>query len=154
VTAGTSSQTCDGAAAVLITSEEAAQRLNLRPRARVHTFALAGVDPVSMLTGPIPATEKALKRSGLTVDDIDLFEVNEAFAAVVLAWEKELHPDMDRVNISGGAIALGHPLGASGAKLMATLLNQLERPGGRCGLQTMCEGGVSPTPRSSRDWTS
>jgi len=141
VTAGTSSQICDGAAAVLITSEEAAQRYGLRPRARVHTFALAGVDPVSMLTGPIPATEKALKRAGLTIDDIDIFEVNEAFASVVLAWEKELHPDMDRVNVNGGAIALGHPLGASGAKLMATMLNALERTGGRYGLQTMCEGG-------------
>jgi acetyl-CoA acyltransferase len=94
-----------------------------------------------MLTGPIPATQKALERAGLTVDDIDVFEVNEAFASVVLAWEKELHPDMDRVNVNGGAIALGHPLGASGAKLMATMLNELERTGGRYGLQTMCEGG-------------
>ena len=141
VTAGTSSQICDGAAAVLIMSEDVAQRHNLRPRARIHTFALAGVDPVTMLTGPIPATEKALKRAGLTVDDIDVFEVNEAFASVVLAWEKEIHPDMDRVNVNGGAIALGHPLGASGAKLMATMLNELERTGGRYGLQTMCEGG-------------
>jgi acetyl-CoA acyltransferase len=141
VTAGTSSQICDGAAAVLITSEETAQRLNLTPRARVHTFALAGVDPVTMLTGPIPATEKALKKAGLTAADIDVFEVNEAFASVVLAWEKEIHPDMDRVNVNGGAIALGHPLGASGAKLMATMLNELERTGGRYGLQTMCEGG-------------
>jgi acetyl-CoA acyltransferase len=141
VTAGTSSQLCDGASAVLIMSEAAAQRLGLRPRARVHTFALAGVDPVSMLTGPIPATQKALERAGFTVDDIDVFEVNEAFASVVLAWGKELHPDMDRVNVNGGAIALGHPLGASGAKLMATMLNELERTGGRYGLQTMCEGG-------------
>jgi len=141
VTAGTSSQICDGASAVLIASEEAAARLNLTPRARVHTFALAGVDPVSMLTGPIPATEKALKRAGLTVDDIDVFEVNEAFASVVLAWEKEIHPDMERVNVNGGAIALGHPLGASGAKLMATMLNELERTRSRYGLQTMCEGG-------------
>jgi acetyl-CoA acyltransferase len=125
----------------LITSEETAQRLNLTPRARVHTFALAGVDPVSMLTGPIPATEKALKKAGLTAADIDVSEVNEAFASVVLAWEKEIHPDMDRVNVNGGAIALGHPLGASGAKLMATMLNELERTGGRYGLQTMCEGG-------------
>jgi acetyl-CoA acyltransferase len=122
-------------------SEAAAERLGLRPRARVHTFALAGVDPVSMLTGPIPATQIALERAGLTVEDIDVFEVNEAFASVVLAWEKELHPDMDRVNVNGGAIALGHPLGASGAKLMATMLNELERTGGRYGLQTMCEGG-------------
>jgi len=141
ITAGTSSQICDGAAAVLITSEEIASRLGLRPRARVHSFALAGVDPVSMLTGPIPATEKVLKRAGLTADDIDVFEVNEAFASVVLAWEKEIHPDMDKVNINGGAIALGHPLGASGAKLMATMLNELERANGTYGLQTMCEGG-------------
>jgi acetyl-CoA acyltransferase len=141
ITAGTSSQICDGAAAVLVTSEETAERLGLRPRARVDTFALAGVDPVSMLTGPIPATQKALKRAGLSVDDIDVFEVNEAFASVVLAWAKELGPDMDRVNVNGGAIALGHPLGASGAKLMATMLNELERTGGRYGLQTMCEGG-------------
>ena len=141
ITAGTSSQICDGAAAVLIASEEAARRLKLQPRARVHAFALAGVDPVSMLTGPIPATEKVLKRSGLTVDDIDVFEVNEAFASVVLAWAKEIHPDMNKVNINGGAIALGHPLGASGAKLLATMLNELERTGGTYGLQTMCEGG-------------
>jgi acetyl-CoA acyltransferase len=141
VTAGTSSQICDGASAMLITSEETADRLNLKPRARVHTFALAGTDPVSMLTGPIPATEKALKKAGLTAADIDVFEVNEAFASVVLAWEKEIHPNMDRVNVNGGAIALGHPLGASGVKLMATMLNELERTGGRYGLQTMCEGG-------------
>ncbi|QLL06360.1 thiolase family protein [Mycobacterium vicinigordonae] len=141
ITAGTSSQICDGSAAVLIASERAAARHNLRPRARVHTFALAGVDPVSMLTGPIPATQQALKKAGLSVDDIDVFEVNEAFASVILAWEKEIHPDMERVNVNGGAIALGHPLGASGAKLMATMLNELERCGGRYGLQTMCEGG-------------
>ncbi|HZU74119.1 MAG TPA: thiolase family protein [Acidimicrobiales bacterium] len=141
VTAGNSSQITDGAAAVLIMSEEKASELGLRPRARFHTFALAGVDPVTMLTGPIPATAKALERAKLSVDDIDLFEVNEAFASVVLAWEKELHPDMSRVNVNGGAIALGHPLGCSGAKLMATLLNELERTGGRYGLQTMCEGG-------------
>jgi acetyl-CoA acyltransferase len=141
VTAGNSSQITDGASAVLIMSEERASALGLTPRARFHTFALAGVDPVTMLTGPIPATEKALERSGLSVDDIDLFEVNEAFASVVLAWEKELHPDMDRVNVNGGAIALGHPLGCSGTKLMATLVNELERTGGRYGLQTMCEGG-------------
>ncbi|MHB8671761.1 MAG: thiolase family protein [Acidimicrobiales bacterium] len=141
VTAGNSSQITDGAAAMLITSEEAANRLGLRPRARFHTFALAGVDPVTMLTGPIPATSKVLERSGLSLDDIDLIEINEAFASVVLAWEKEHHPDMSRVNVNGGAIALGHPLGCSGAKLMATLLNELERTGGRLGLQTMCEGG-------------
>jgi len=141
VTAGNSSQICDGAAAMLIMSEEKAKELGLTPRARFHTFALAGVDPVTMLTGPIPSTEKALAKAGLTVDDIDLFEVNEAFASVVLAWEKELKADLGKTNVNGGAIALGHPLGGSGAKLMATLLNELERTGGRYGLQTMCEGG-------------
>ena len=141
VTAGNSSQISDGASAMLIMSEEKAAALGLTPRARFHTFALAGVDPITMLTGPIPATHKALERSGLSMDDIDLVEINEAFASVVLAWEKELHPDMDKVNVNGGAIALGHPLGCSGAKLMATLLNELERTGGRYGLQTMCEGG-------------
>jgi acetyl-CoA acyltransferase len=141
VTAGNSSQITDGASAVLIMSEEKANELGLTPRARSHTFALAGVDPVTMLTGPIPATEKALAKSGLKMDDIDLTEINEAFASVVLAWEKEHHPDMSKVNVNGGAIALGHPLGCSGAKLMATLLNELERSGGRYGLQTMCEGG-------------
>jgi acetyl-CoA acyltransferase len=141
VTAGNSSQITDGAAAVLIMSEDKANALGLRPRARFHTFALAGVDPIMMLTGPIPATTKALERSGLSLDQIDLVEINEAFASVVLAWEKEHHPDMAKVNVNGGAIALGHPLGCSGAKLMATLLNELERTGGRYGLQTMCEGG-------------
>ncbi len=141
VTAGNSSQITDGAAAVLIMSEERANALGLRPRARFHAFALAGVDPVTMLTGPIPATQKVLEKAKLTMDDVDLVEINEAFASVVLAWEKELHPDMEKVNVNGGAIALGHPLGGSGAKLMATLLNELERTGGRYGLQTMCEGG-------------
>jgi acetyl-CoA acyltransferase len=141
VTAGNSSQITDGASACLIMSEEKAKQLGLTPRARFHTFALAGVDPVTMLTGPIPATEKALERSGLKIDDIDLVEINEAFASVVLAWEKELHPDMAKVNVNGGAIALGHPLGCSGTKLLATLLCELERTGGRYGLQTMCEGG-------------
>ncbi|CAN5468353.1 thiolase family protein [soil metagenome] len=141
VTAGNSSQITDGASAVLIMSESRAAELGLTPRARFHTFALAGVDPVMMLTGPIPATTKVLERSGLSLDQIDLVEINEAFASVVLAWEKEHHPDMDRVNVNGGAIALGHPLGCSGAKLMATLLHELERTGGRYGLQTMCEGG-------------
>jgi acetyl-CoA acyltransferase len=141
VTAGNSSQITDGASAVLVMSEEKAKELGLRPRARFHTFALAGVDPITMLTGPIPATHKVLERSGLSMDDIDLVEINEAFASVVLAWEKELHPDMSRVNVNGGAIALGHPLGCSGAKLLATLVNELERTGGRYGLQTMCEGG-------------
>jgi acetyl-CoA acyltransferase len=141
VTAGNSSQITDGAAAVLIMSEERASALGLTPRARFHSFALAGVDPVTMLTGPIPATRAVLEKAKMSIDDIDLVEINEAFASVVLAWEKELHPDMDRVNVNGGAIALGHPLGCSGAKLMSTLLNELERTGGRWGLETMCEGG-------------
>lgn len=149
ITAGTSSQVCDGAAAVLITSEAVAERLKLTPRARVHTFALAGVDPVSMLTGPISATEKALKKAGLTAADIDVFEVNEAFASVVLAWEREIHPDMDRVNVNGGAIALGHPLGTSGAKLMATVVNELERTGGAATACKPCaKAAASPMPRS------
>ena len=141
VTAGNSSQITDGASAVLIMSEEKAKQLGLTPRARFHTFALAGVDPVSMLTGPIPATTKVLERSGLSMADMDHFEVNEAFASVVLAWAKEHSPDMSKVNPNGGAIALGHPLGCSGTKIMATMLNELERTGGRYGLQTMCEGG-------------
>ena len=141
VTAGNSSQICDGASAALIMSEEKAKQLGLTPRARFHTFALAGVDPVRMLTGPIPSTQKVLAKAGLTVDDIDLFEVNEAFASVVLAWQKDLKSDLGKTNVNGGAIALGHPLGGSGTKLLATLLNELERTGGRYGLQTMCEGG-------------
>jgi acetyl-CoA acyltransferase len=141
VTAGNSSQITDGASAALIMSEEKAAELGLRPRARFHTFALAGVDPVMMLTGPIPSTAKALEKSGLSVDDIDLFEVNEAFASVVLAWQLETGADLAKVNVNGGAIALGHPLGCSGTKLLATLVNELERTGGRYGLQTMCEGG-------------
>jgi acetyl-CoA acetyltransferase family protein len=141
VTAGNSSQITDGASALLIMSEERAVQLGLTPRARFVNFSLAGDDPRMMLTAPIPATQKVLARAGLTMDDIDLIEINEAFASVVLAWERELHPDMDRVNVNGGAIALGHPLGCSGARLMTTLLNELERSGGRYGLQTMCEGG-------------
>ena len=141
VTAGNSSQITDGASAVLIMSEEKASELGLRPRARFHAFALAGVDPITMLTGPIPATTSVLERAKMTMDDIDAVEINEAFASVVLAWEKEHHPNMDTVNPNGGAIALGHPLGASGGKLMATLLNELERTDGRYGLLTMCEGG-------------
>ncbi|MEV5848684.1 acetyl-CoA C-acyltransferase [Streptomyces sp. NPDC051985] len=141
VTAGNSSQISDGASAMLIMSEERAVSLGLTPRARFHAFALAGDDPVAMLTAPIPATRKILERSGLTLDDIDLVEINEAFASVVLAWQRETHADLEKVNVNGGAIALGHPLGASGAKLMATLLCELERTGGRYGLQTMCEGG-------------
>ena len=141
VTAANSSQISDGAAAVLIMSEEKANSLGLTPRARFHAFALAGVDPVLMLTGPIPATTKVLERGKLTLDDMDLVEINEAFAPVVLAWAQEHHPDLNRVNVNGGAIALGHPLGCSGARLLSTLLNELERTGGRFGLQTMCEGG-------------
>jgi acetyl-CoA acyltransferase len=141
VTAANSSQITDGSAAMLVMSEEKAKELGLTPRARFHTFALAGVDPVMMLTGPIPATTKVLERAGMTIDQMDIIEINEAFAPVVLSWEKEHHPDMSKVNPNGGAIALGHPLGASGARLMATLLNELERTGGRWGLQTMCEGG-------------
>jgi acetyl-CoA acyltransferase len=141
ITAGNSSQITDGSSAVLIMSEEKANALGLRPRARFHAFALAGVDPVTMLTGPIPATTAVLERAKLTLDDIDVVEINEAFASVVLAWEKEHHPNMEIVNPNGGAIALGHPLGASGGKLMATLVNELERTNGRWGLLTMCEGG-------------
>ena len=141
VTAGNSSQISDGASAVLVMSEEKAAELGLTPRARFHSFAVVGTDPVTMLKGPIPATEKVLARSGLSIDDIDLFEVNEAFASVVLAWQKEFDVDMDKVNVNGGAIALGHPLGGSGTKLMSTLVNELERTGGKYGLQVMCEGG-------------
>jgi acetyl-CoA acetyltransferase family protein len=141
VTAGNSSQITDGAAAMLIMSEERANVMGLTPRARFVDFALAGADPRLMLTAPIPATHKVLDRAGLSLDDIDLIEINEAFAAVVLAWAREHRPDMSRVNVNGGAIAIGHPLGCSGARLMATLLNELERTGGRYGLQTICEGG-------------
>ena len=146
VTAGNSSQISDGAAAVLIMGEDKAEELGLTPKARFVAFSTAGVDPVMMLTGPIPATSKALDRAALTVDDIDLFEVNEAFASVTVAWRME-HGGSDpmalwaRTNVNGGAIALGHPLGASGARLLTTLVWELERTGGRFGLQTMCEGG-------------
>ncbi len=141
VTAGTSSQISDGAAAVLIMSEERASSLGLRPRARFHTFAVAANDPQIMLTAPIPATELVLAKAKLSLDDMDVVEINEAFASVVLAWERELRPDMERVNRNGGAIAIGHPTGCSGARLMATLLNEMERTDARYGLQTMCEGG-------------
>jgi len=141
VTAGNSSQITDGASAILIMSEEKAKALGLTPRARFVDFSLAGADPRFMLTAPIPATHKVFQRSGMTIEQMDLVEINEAFASVVLAWEKEIHPDMSKVNVNGGAIALGHPLGCSGARLMTTLLNELERTGGRYGLQTMCEGG-------------
>ena len=141
VTAGNSSQITDGAAALLIMSEEKAKALGLTPRARFVNFSLAGDDPRYMLTAPIPATRKVLERAKLTMNDISITEINEAFASVVLAWEKEFHPNMETVNPNGGAIAIGHPLGCSGARLMTTLLNELERTGGRYGLQTMCEGG-------------
>lgn len=141
VTAGISSQNCDGAAALLVASERAVKEHNLKPRARVHHISVRADDPVWMLTAPIPATEYALKKAGMTVDDIDLFECNEAFASVPMAWMKELGIPHEKVNIHGGGIALGHPLGATGARLMTTLLNALERTGGRYGLQTMCEGG-------------
>ena len=140
VTAANSSQISDGAAALLIMSEARAKALGLPPRARIVATSLAGVDPAIMLTGPIPATQRVLKKAGLKLEQMDLFEINEAFASVVLAWERELHPDMDRVNVNGGAIALGHPLGCSGARLMTTLLHELERRGKRFGLQTMCIG--------------
>ncbi len=140
VTAANSSQISDGAAALLIMSETRAKALGLTPRARIVATALAGVDPTIMLTGPIPATQRVLKKAGMKLDQIDLFEINEAFASVVLAWERELHPDMSRVNVNGGAIALGHPLGCSGGKLMTTLLHELERTKKRYGLQTMCIG--------------
>ena len=141
ITAGTSSQLSDGAAAVLLASRPAAERLGLRPRARVVDQVTVGVDPVIMLTGPIPATRKLLDRTGLGIDDFDLIEVNEAFASVVLAWQRELSPDMDRVNVNGGAMALGHPVGSTGARLVTTILHELERSDGELGLVTMCCGG-------------
>src|SRR4030095_14515023 len=133
-------QISDGAAALMFMSPERAKSLGLRPRARFVATALAGVDPTIMLTGPIPATRRVLDKAGLRLADIDRFEVNEAFASVVLAWERELEPDMRRVNVNGGAIALGHPLGCSGARLLVTLLHELERSDGRFGLATMCIG--------------
>ena len=141
ITAATSSQVSDGAGAVLIASERAVREHNLTPRARIHTLALAGDDPVYMLTAPIPATKKALQRAGLSIDDIDVIEINEAFAPVPLAWLREIGADPAKTNPNGGAIALGHPLGGTGAILMTKLLHELERIGGRYGLQTMCEGG-------------
>jgi acetyl-CoA C-acetyltransferase len=141
LTAAVSSQISDGASAVLVVSERALATHRLKPRARVHHISARGADPIWMLTAPIPATKHALARTGLRLDDIDLVEINEAFASVVLAWQRETGADPARVNVNGGAIALGHPLGATGTRLMATLLNELERRGGRYGLQTMCEGG-------------
>ncbi|MFD5403029.1 acetyl-CoA C-acetyltransferase [Streptomyces griseorubiginosus] len=141
ITAAVSSQVSDGASAILLASERAVREHGLTPRARVHHLSVRGEDPIRMLTAPIPATAYALKKAGMTIDDIDLVEINEAFASVVLAWLKETGADPEKVNVNGGAIALGHPLGATGAKLMVTLLHELERTGGRFGLQTMCEGG-------------
>jgi acetyl-CoA acyltransferase len=140
VTAGNSSPLTDGASAVLIMSEDRAKKLGLRPRARFHSFAVVGSDPIEMLTGVIPATAKILERSGIPISDIDTFEINEAFACVPLAWQKEFGVDPDRVNPRGGAIALGHPLGSSGTRLLTTMVNTLEGTGGRFGLQVMCEG--------------
>src|SRR6201994_377045 len=141
ITAGNSSQVSDGAAAVLLMSREKADALGLTPRARIYDITTVGVDPVIMLTGPIPATRKLLERNGMKMDDIDLVEINEAFASVVGAWRRELEPDMDRVNVNGGAIALGHPLGSTGARLITTLLHELERSDKEVGLVTMCCGG-------------
>ena len=141
ITAGNSSQVSDGAAAVLLMTREKAEALGLAPRARVVDQTTVGVDPVLMLTGPIPATEKLLDRNGMKIDDIDLIEINEAFASVVAAWRREVEPDMDRVNVNGGAIALGHPLGSTGARLTTTLLHELERSDKEVGLVTMCCGG-------------
>ena len=141
VTAAVASQITDGAAALLVASEAAVREHGLTPRARIHHISVRGADPVLMLTAPIPATAHALKKTGMSIDEIDLVEINEAFASVVLAWQRETGADLARVNVNGGAIALGHPLGATGARLMTTLLHELERTGGRYGLQTMCEGG-------------
>jgi len=141
ITAATSSQLSDGAAAVLVASQDAVERLGLRPRVRVVDQTTVGVDPIIMLTGPIPATRKLLKRTGMTIDDLELIEVNEAFASVVLAWQREFGPDMDRVNVNGGAMALGHPVGSTGARLFATIVAEMERRDAETGLVTMCCGG-------------
>jgi acetyl-CoA acyltransferase len=145
VTAGNSSQLSDGAAAVLLMAREKADELGLTPRARIFDATTVGVDPVIMLTGPIPATRKLLERNGMTISDLDLIEINEAFASVVCAWRRELQPDMDKVNVNGGALALGHPLGSSGARLLTTLLHELERSDGELGLVTMCTAGGTGT---------
>ena len=141
VTAANASQICDGATGVMVVSERGLKALGVKPLARIHHMTMIGHDPVIMLEAPIPATERALKKVGMKIDDIDLFEVNEAFASVPLAWLKALGADPARLNVNGGAIALGHPLGASGTKLMTTLINSLGQRGKRYGLQTMCEGG-------------
>jgi acetyl-CoA acetyltransferase family protein len=145
ITAANSSQISDGAAAVLLMAREKSDALGLKPRARIIDQTTVGVDPVIMLTGPIPATQKLLERNGMTVDDIDLFEINEAFSSVVAAWRRELSPDWDRVNVNGGALALGHPLGSSGARLITTLLHELERSDKEIGLVTMCTAGGTGT---------
>ncbi|MGW9403644.1 acetyl-CoA C-acetyltransferase [Arthrobacter sp. NPDC055585] len=141
LTAATSSQISDAAAVLLLASEDAVRRYGLKPRARIHHISARGDDPVMMLSAPIEATRHALKRTGMSLDQMDLVEINEAFASVVLAWQRELEADMSRVNVNGGGISLGHPIGATGARLMTTMLHELERTGGRYGLQTMCEGG-------------
>jgi acetyl-CoA C-acetyltransferase len=141
ITAAVASQICDASSAVLVASERAVEEHGLTPRARIHHLSVRGDDPVWMLTGPIRSTHHALEKTGLTVEDIDLFECNEAFASVVLAWMRETGAPHERVNVNGGGIALGHPIGATGTRIMTTLLNELERTGGRFGLQTMCEGG-------------
>ncbi len=141
ITAGVASQISDASSALLIASEQAVKDHNMKPRARIHHMSVRADDPVWMLTAPAPATKYALKKAGMTMNDIDLVEINEAFASVVLSWAKDMDADLDKVNVNGGAIALGHPLGATGARLMTTMLNELERTGGRYGLQTMCEGG-------------
>jgi acetyl-CoA C-acetyltransferase len=141
ITAGTSSQICDGAAAVMIVNDAGLKKLGLKPRAKIISLALAGDDPIMMLSGPIPASRTALEKASLSINDIDLYEVNEAFAPVPLAWAKELDADLDKLNVNGGAMALGHPLGGTGAKLMTTLLHELERREGKYGLQAICEGG-------------
>jgi acetyl-CoA acetyltransferase family protein len=141
ITAGNSSQISDGAAAVLLMSREKADALGLKPRARIADQTTVGVDPVIMLTGPIPATQKLLDRNHMKIEDVDLVEINEAFAPVVAAWRREIEPDMDRVNVNGGAMALGHPLGSTGARLITTLLHELERSDREVGLVTMCCGG-------------
>ncbi len=141
LTAAVSSQISDAATAVLVASEGAVRAHGLKPRARIHHISCRGADPIYMLTAPIPATSYALEKTGMKLDDIDLVEINEAFASVVLAWQKETGADLSKVNVNGGAIALGHPLGATGTRLFTTLLHELERTGGRYGLQTMCEGG-------------
>ena len=141
LTAAMASQLSDASAALLIASTDAVRTHGLKPRARIHHLSVRGADPVWMLTAPIPATAHALAKTGMSLDDIDLIEINEAFASVVIAWQKETNADLAKVNVNGGAIALGHPLGATGARLMTTLLHELERTNGRYGLQTMCEGG-------------